>query len=347
MPCVDFDLDFSRFGDLDLDFFPRGDLDLDFLRRGDLDLDFLLRGDFDLDLLWRGDLDRDLCLGDLDRDLLRGEMERLRRVGDSLRGVTILERHDRDLIGDNDLRWGGDRLRIGDLRIGDLLREPLYGDLLGDRPFLLGDRELLRTDLDRDLSRALGLSRLRAGLLRLADGDRDLDLPLFFFSSGDLGFGVTSFFFPDPFPAEDLLLSLLDPLLLESLSLLLLLLLLLCVRDLTGEVFFGAGSGEDFFASGSLLCTGLSSFGLGIVIFESQRDGSFVGWGGDAWLGSASCSFLASASAAFSLEGDRERDESEDNDLDLAFGASPFWSGSGGLVAGGRGICLATSAEGC
>lgn len=130
---ADLDLDFSRFGDLDLDFLPcgdfdldflpRGDFDLDFLCRGDLDRDFLLRGDLDRDFLRRGDLERDLCLGDFDRDLLRGEMERLRRVGESRRGVTIFDRHDKDLIGDIDLRCGGDRLRIGDLRIGDLLRE--------------------------------------------------------------------------------------------------------------------------------------------------------------------------------------------------------------------------------
>lgn len=122
---ADLDLDFSRFGDLDLDFLPCGDFDLDFLCRGDLDRDFLLRGDLDRDFLRRGDLERDLCLGDFDRDLLRGEMERRRRVGESRRGVTIFDRHDKDLIGDIDLRCGGDRLRIGDLRIGDLLRELL------------------------------------------------------------------------------------------------------------------------------------------------------------------------------------------------------------------------------
>lgn len=105
-----------------------------------------------------------------------------------------------------------------------------------------------------------------------------MDLTLFFLGSGDLAFGATSFFLPDPFPADDLLLSLLEPLLLESLSLLLLLLLLLCVRDLAGEVFFGAGStGELCLASGSLLSAGFSSTGLGMVCFESQRDGSFEG----------------------------------------------------------------------
>lgn len=46
------------------------------------------------------------------------------------------------------------------------------------------------------------------------------------------------------------------------------------------------------------------------------------------WLGSAPCSFTASPTAAFSLGGDCDRDESEDDDLDLVFGASPFWSGS-------------------
>lgn len=175
-----------------------------------------------------------------------------------------------------------------------------------------------------------------------------MDLTLFFGGSGDLAFGVTSFFLPDPFPADDLLLSLLEPLLLESLSLSLLLLLLLCVCDLAGEVFFGVCStGELFLASVSLLSTGFSSTGLGMVCFESQRDGSFEGRGEGAWLGSAPCSFTASPAAAFSLGGDCDRDESEDDDLDLVFGASPFWSGCGRLAAGGKGICLATSTEGC
>ena len=272
-------------------------------------------------------LDRDLRLDDLDRDLLRGLGERLRRDGESMRGVTILDRHDSDLIGDMDLRGiGGDHLRGGDRRTGDRLRELRYGDLRGDRPFLLGDLDPLRRDLDRDLSDALGLSRLPAGLLLLlAAGDLDLDLLGFFFlGSGDLALGGGSFFFffATSFSAEDLLESLLEPLplLLESLSLLLLLLLLRALA--LSAAFLGAGSAEGaFFISASLLSTGVSSFGLvEEACLESQRDGALGGVArslldtSGAVGSSCGFSFPSTSTELFSLAGDGERDEAEDDD---------------------------------
>lgn len=173
-----------------------------------------------------GDLDLragDLRRGDLERSLLRGDLD-LRRSGEALRGDgdTLLARQDDERMGDR--RLYGER-RTGDRRAGERRRDPWNGDLLGDRPPLRGDLELLldlellRVDVDLDLS-FLFLSS--AGDFFLGDGECDFGLP-FFFSSGDLVREATGFLGGDFFSGDDLLLALLEPLeLLESLSLLLL-----------------------------------------------------------------------------------------------------------------------------
>ena len=126
----DLDLDFFA-GDLDPDFFSLrdlalGDLERDFLPLGDLDRDFLpLAGDLEPDLAFlrlggEGDLERDFFLfGEAERDLRdlvggvldldlredRRERERDRRllrgeVDFLLRGCTMRDLHDKDLMGD-------------------------------------------------------------------------------------------------------------------------------------------------------------------------------------------------------------------------------------------------------